>query len=345
MPANRPAPAAEKTALHPRNPHRARYDFPALVGSSPALAAFVRPTGFGEESVDFSNPAAVKALNQALLQHFYGIGHWDIPPGYLCPPIPGRADYVHYLADLLADGNAGTVPTGPAVRVLDVGTGANCIYPILGSRAYGWQFVGTDTDPIAVRNAQRMVAANPLLAGIAIRLQPRFDRIFDGLLRPDDAFDLTMCNPPFHASAAEAAAGTQRKINHLSTQKRAVPALNFGGKASELWCAGGEAGFVERLVAESAAFATQCRWFTTLISQKTTLPGVYAALRRVQATEVCTVAMAQGQKISRFVAWTFLDSAQQAAWRAARWGASNRPLNLKTCSKSSSQAIKRFKAP
>ena len=315
----RPAPPVEKTALHPRNPHRARYDFPALVGSSPALAAFVRPTGFGGESVDFSNPAAVKALNQALLQHFYGIEHWDIPSGYLCPPIPGRADYVHYLADLLADDNGGTVPTGPAVRVLDIGTGANCIYPILGTRAYGWQFVGSDTDSVAVQNAQGIVVANPLLADIEIRLQPSSGRIFDGLLRPSESFDLTMCNPPFHASAAEAAAGTQRKISNLSGQKFAVPALNFGGKASELWCTGGEAGFVGRLIAESTAFAGQCRWFTTLISQKTTLPGVYAALSRVQAVEVRTVAMAQGQKISRFVAWTFLSPAQQADWWAGRW--------------------------
>ena len=301
----RPAPPVEKTALHPRNPHRARYDFPALVGSSPALAAFVRPTGFGGESVDFSNPAAVKALNQALLRYFYGIEHWDIPSDYLCPPIPGRADYVHYLADLLADDNGGAVPVGPAVRVLDIGTGANCIYPILGTRAYGWQFVGSDTDPVAVQNAQGIVAANPLLAGTEIRLQPNSGRVFDGIFRPGEKFDLTMCNPPFHASAAAAAAGTQRKVSNLSGRASTVSPRNFGGKAGELWCVGGEAGFVSRLIAESAVFASQCRWFTTLVSQKTTLPGVYAALRRVRAAEVRTVAMAQGQKISRFVAWTF----------------------------------------
>ena len=146
----------EKDALHPRNRHRARYDFPQLVHSYAELAAFVQRNKFGDESIDFANPAAVKALNRALLLHFYGITNWDIPAGYLCPPIPGRADYLHYLADLLADGNGGVVPRGPAVRVLDVGMGANCIYPIIGHQEYGWQFVGTEIDPVACARPSRL---------------------------------------------------------------------------------------------------------------------------------------------------------------------------------------------
>ena len=315
-----PATPAEKPALHPRNPHRARYDFPQLIGSSPALAAFVQPTGFGHDSIDFANPAAVKALNQALLRHFYGLTTWDIPPGYLCPPIPGRADYVHYLADLLAASNGGTLPPGPAISVLDIGTGASCIYPIIGHRAYGWHFVGSEVDAVALQAAQRVVAANTGLAGaIECRPQPRVQRIFEGIIRPGERFDLTLCNPPFYGSAAEAWASNQRKVNNLSSPKRPVPVRNFGGQATELWCPGGEVAFINRMIAESAAYAQQCYWFTTLVSQKTTLPGLYAALRHAQAAEVRTVAMAQGNKISRFVAWSFLSSTQQAAWRAARW--------------------------
>ena len=70
----------------------------------------MRPNQFGDESVDFANPAAVKALNRALLRQDYGLDYWDIPAGYLCPPIPGRADYVHYLADLLAADRGGGAP-------------------------------------------------------------------------------------------------------------------------------------------------------------------------------------------------------------------------------------------
>ncbi|TPG66178.1 23S rRNA (adenine(1618)-N(6))-methyltransferase RlmF [Hymenobacter nivis] len=315
-PPNRPAPQG---LLHPRNRHRGRYDFPQLISSSPALAAFVRTNPFGDLSVDFANPVAVKALNQALLRHFYGVAHWDIPAGYLCPPIPGRADYVHHVADLLAASNGGVVPRGPGVRVLDVGVGANCIYPLIGHHEYGWQFVGSDIDAVALRAAQQLVAANGLAKAIEGRLQPDARRVFDGIIGPGEVFDATLCNPPFHASAAEAAAGTQRKTANLGTARGPRPVLNFGGQAAELWAPGGEAAFVRRLVLESQQRPTACFWYTTLVSKKETLPGLHRALHQAGALETQTIDMAQGQKKSRLVAWTFLTPAQQAAWRRARW--------------------------
>ncbi|WP_210521273.1 23S rRNA (adenine(1618)-N(6))-methyltransferase RlmF [Hymenobacter terricola] len=311
---------AEKDQLHPRNPHRAPYDFPQLSQRSPELAAFVQPNQYGNLSIDFANPVAVKALNRALLWQFYGIENWDIPKGYLCPPIPGRADYVHYLADLLAESNGGVLPPGEEITVLDVGVGANCIYPIIGRREYGWHFVGSDIDGVAVRAAQQIEAANPTLAGaIECRLQPARTRIFDGLIQSGEVFDLTMCNPPFHASAAAAAAGTQRKTTNLGTGRGPRPALNFGGQNAELWCEGGEAAFIRRMVQESGRRPRSCYWFTSLVSKKDTLPGVYRALQTAKATEVRTIEMAQGQKKSRLVAWTFLTPVQQTAWRQTRW--------------------------
>lgn len=317
---------AEKDALHPRNPHRAPYDFPQLSKANPELAGFVQPNKFGNLSIDFANPAAVKALNRALLRQFYGIEFWDIPKGYLCPPIPGRADYIHYLADLLAESNGGTLPPGEEITVLDVGVGANCIYPIIGRRAYGWHFVGSDVDGLAVRAAQQIEAANPVLAGaIECRLQPVRSRIFDGLIQAGELFDLTMCNPPFHASAAEASAGAQRKVaglgTNLGTGRGPRAALNFGGQHNELWCEGGEAGFIRRMVQESSRRPRTCYWFTTLVSKKDTLPGVYRALKTAGATAVRTIDMAQGQKKSRLVAWTFLTPEQQETWRKTRWSA------------------------
>ena len=320
MPPPLPERPASKDGLHPRNRHRERYNFPQLIKSSPALAAFVRVNPFGDQSVNFADPAAVKALNQALLRHFYGVADWDIPAGYLCPPIPGRADYVHYVADLLAASNGGAIARGPAVAVLDVGVGANCIYPIIGHQEYGWRFVGSDVDAVAIESARRIVAANGALAGaIECRLQPDARRLFDGIIRPGEVFDATLCNPPFHASAAEAAASTQRKVANLGTTRGPRPVLNFGGQSAELWVSGGEAGFVRRLVLESQQRPAACFWYTTLVSKKETLPGLYRTLHRVGALEVQTIDMAQGQKKSRLVAWTFLTPTQQAAWRQARW--------------------------
>lgn len=299
----------EKPGLHPRNRHRERYDFGALVQSCPGLAHFVKKNAYQDESIDFFNPEAVKMLNKALLKHYYGIDHWDIPSGYLCPPIPGRADYLHHMADLLASGNQGTVPVGNQIRCLDIGVGANCIYPIIGNRSYGWSFVGTDIDPVAINAATHIIAMNASLQGaIEIRLQENAGDIFRGVLQPNDHFEITICNPPFHHSPAEAQTDSQRKINNLKGRKVSKTVLNFGGQSNELWCEGGEEEFVRKMITESRERANSCKWFSALISKSAHLPGIYHALKMMEATEVKTIPIAHGNKISRIVTWNFLPS-------------------------------------
>ena len=304
-----------KAGLHPRNRFRAGYDFATLIAASPALGDFVGPNAYGDTSLDYANPDAVKALNQALLCHAYGLCRWDIPAGYLCPPVPGRSDYLHALADLLAADDATLIPRGPAVRVLDIGTGANCIYPLIGASEYGWTFVGSEIDPVALRWARKTVAVHPTVSGlIGCRAQPSPSDVFRGVIQPGERFDLTMCNPPFHASAAEATAGTRRKQRNLGGPRASVPVLNFGGTAGELWCAGGELAFVRRMIAQSTELPRRCRWFTTLVSKSAHLPLLQASLRDAQAADVVVIDMAQGQKKSRILAWTFLDPGEQRAW-------------------------------
>jgi 23S rRNA (adenine1618-N6)-methyltransferase len=294
--------------MHPRNRHGDGYDFPALIAASPELGGFVAPTGHGGDSIDFADPAAVKALNRTLLKTYYGISRWDLPAGYLCPAVPGRADYIHHLADLLATDRGGVIPRGPGVTVLDVGVGANCIYPIIGVHDYGWRFVGADVDPVALRNAGKIISAHPALAQrVQCRLQRSPSALFHGITLAGEIFDACVCNPPFHASAAAAAAGTRRKVRHLTGKTVREVTLNFGGAPAELWCAGGELAFLRRMVAESATVPRLCRWFTTLVSKSDHLAALEQALRQVRAADVRTIAMAQGQKKSRILAWRFPD--------------------------------------
>jgi 23S rRNA (adenine1618-N6)-methyltransferase len=295
-----------KPGLHPRNRHRRLHDFDRLAAASPGLRAHLRRAPHGGLTVDFADPLAVRALNRALLADAYGVEAWDLPPGYLCPPVPGRADYVHHAADLLALDHAGRVPRGPEVRVLDVGTGASAIYALVGHREYGWSFVGTDVDAAALAAAARVLAANAGLAdAVSLRLQRDPRAVFEGVVLAGERFDLVMCNPPFHASARAAVEAAREKWRKLG-RAAAGTARNFGGRSAELWCEGGEAGFLRRMAAESAAFAGQVRWFTALVSSADTLPAVQAALRRAGAKDVRVVPMAQGQKRSRFVAWSFV---------------------------------------
>jgi 23S rRNA (adenine1618-N6)-methyltransferase len=298
--------SSEKSNLHPRNPHRFRYDFKQLIGVCPELSANVFVNKYGTETINFANPDAVKMLNRAILKHFYGISHWDIPPDYLCPPIPGRADYIHYIADLLADSNRGIIPECKSVKVLDIGVGANCVYPIIGASAYGWDFVGSEIDPIAIQSANNIIVSNPSLSGkIECRLQASSAHIFKGIIKADEFFDVSICNPPFHASLAEATAGNQRKVKNLGG-KNAHNTLNFGGKSSELWCEGGEVSFIRKMIEESTTIPNQCRWFTSLVSKKENLPSIYHALEKAKVRKTSTIDMAQGQKVSRIVAWSFL---------------------------------------
>ena len=310
----------EKTNLHPRNQDRFGYNFEQLVQKSPELKEFLSINEHQIETIDFSNPDAVKALNKALLIDHYDIQDWDIPKNYLCPPIPGRADYIHYIADLLATSNNGIIPEGDIVQGLDVGVGANCIYPIIGNSAYGWSFVGTDIDENAIQNCKKIIASNPkLMDTISLQLQTEARFIFKNIITPEDRFAFTICNPPFHSSQEEATKSSLRKVNNLQSkdaaEKSTKPILNFGGHNSELWCDGGELAFITQMAYESAKYPLQCLWFTTLVSKKDNLSSIYKTLNKISAAEIKTIDMAQGQKTSRIVAWTFMSANQQKQWK------------------------------
>lgn len=295
--------------LHPLNPHRGRYDFAALLESYPDLETFLVENPAGDRSIDFSDQAAVLALNKALLAKFYGVERWMIPPGYLCPPIPGRADAIHYLAELLAKSNDGEIPRGKKVRVLDIGTGANCIYPILGCRSYGWHFVASDIDRTAVKTARLIVESNPCLANrVKIVEQREKDAIFRGVIRKGDRYDLTMCNPPFHSSVEAAKAASERKRSNLDRGKGTRSEtnrsrLNFGGQDAELWCPGGELQFIKQMIRESVDYREQVGWFSSLVSKSENLPALKAELKGCGASRIEVLEMSQGQKVSRLLAW------------------------------------------
>ena len=305
-----------KQKLHPRNLDNSGYHFDQLINSCPELATFVFTNPHNIQTIDFANPEAVKALNKALLAFHYGIQNWDIPKNYLCPPIPGRADYIHYIADLLAASNNGNIPLGETVQGLDIGIGANCIYPIIGNGSYGWSFVGTDIDENAIQNCKKIIQNNSkLIDVISLQLQTESRFIFKNIITPEDRFAFTICNPPFHKSQEEAYKGTLRKISNIKKKKSKEAVLNFGGQNGELWCDGGELRFITQMIYESVKYTMNCMWFTTLVSKKENLASIYKTLNKVNAVEIKTIDMAQGQKTSRFVAWTFMTLEQQKAWK------------------------------
>lgn len=313
----------KESRLHPRNRHQAvngvAYDFEVLSQVNPELTPYIGHNQAGNPTIDFAIADAVKQLNKALLLHYYQLRFWDIPDNYLCPPIPGRADYLHYLADLLALNFNGDIPKGKKIKGLDIGTGANLIYPIIGSFEYGWSFVGSDIDPVSLNCATQLCKVNPRLKqSIKLRNQPKTAHIFNGIINQQDRFAFTMCNPPFHKSAEDADKGSQRKLNNLAATRKgkseSKDKLNFAGQANELWCPGGEAEFVCNMVRESTNYHQQVVWFSSLISKKDNLEIIQAELKKSKAKQIKIIDMGQGNKVSRFIAWSFLTNEQQDEW-------------------------------
>ncbi|SKB39063.1 23S rRNA (adenine1618-N6)-methyltransferase [Salegentibacter holothuriorum] len=304
-----------KTRLHERNRNREPYDLKALADAIPKLKNYIKVNKYGGDSVDFSNPKAVKLLNKALLKHYYGINNWEFPDENLCPPIPGRADYLHYIADLLNESNAGKIQKGSQICGLDVGVGATCIYPIIGVKEYNWNFIASDIDPKSIASAQQIINSNPSLKDkVDCRLQKDSNAIFGGIINKKDKIDFTICNPPFHASIEEAQRGTRRKIRNLSGKKVNEAKLNFSGAKNELIYEGGEYQFIKNMIRESEEYAKSCFWFSTLVSKQSNLKGIYKLLEKVKPTQSKTIEMGTGNKSSRIVAWTFLSKKEQKLW-------------------------------
>jgi 23S rRNA (adenine1618-N6)-methyltransferase len=303
--------------LHPNNLHNHSYDFPALIKSHQALDGYVTTNKYDSVSIDFSDPIAVKTLNSALLKQHYGIVEWDIPQGFLCPPIPGRVDYIHYVAELLkvSHSDKKTAFNHSSVKLLDIGTGANGIYSILACQVYGWHCTASDIDPLSLDNVANIIAKNPALNNrLQLRLQHEKNHIFEGIIEEGDYFDVSVCNPPFHCSLEEAMKSSQNKRDNLAINRNANTASqtsavsNFGGHKAELWCKGGESKFLRMMIKESKTFGNQCHWFTSLISKSDNVKPAMKLLRKLEATDIKEIEMKQGNKITRILAWTFVNT-------------------------------------
>jgi 23S rRNA (adenine1618-N6)-methyltransferase len=305
-----------KTLLHPRNQHKDGYDFARLVADLPDLEGYTIRNPAGQTTIDFQDAGAVRMLNRALLKTHYKIDFWDIPANYLCPPIPGRVDYIHHLADLLAASNNQEIPRGRQIKALDIGTGASLVYPLTGQSEYGWHFTGVDIDPAAIKSARQICAFNKLK--ITLKRQKIPENIFRGVIEPQDLYHITLCNPPFHASIEQASKAAQRKWRNLG--KGHSNKLNFGGQNAELWCPGGEIQFIANMIEQSRACAGQCLWFSTLVSKKANLQPLAKILKKAKVAEYKVVEMAQGQKTSRFVAWTYIKESQRSLFGTGAGG-------------------------
>lgn len=281
--------------MHPKNPFQDNYNFDELVKVNSNLAPHIFTNEYGNETLKFADKNAVKELNKALLKHYYKLEYWDIPDTNLCPPIPGRLDYLLHINDLLEHKKE--------VSLLDIGTGANLIYPILGTCHFNWNCIASEVDKNSVTNAKTIIIKNKVLANIDVKHQQFKNSILENIIQPNNFFDVIVCNPPFFKNAFDADKQNKRKVKNLKLED--TETLNFGGQSNELWYKGGEEAFVKKMALESVQFKEQVTWFTSLVSQKENLKNIKRAINKTNPTEVKIVDMEQGNKKSRFIAWRF----------------------------------------
>jgi len=294
--------------LHKKNKHTDDYDFNQLSLVHTDLESFIFTNANNKKTIDFANPKAVKALNTALLKSHYDVAFWDFPDHFLCPPIPGRVDYIHHISDLL---NRSKLTEN--ITVLDIGTGANCIYPLLGNAEYNWSFIGVDSNDDALKEAQNIIDKNNLQDQIKLKKQNDNAHVLSGVLSETDKVTVTMCNPPFFKNEEDALKATTSKLKGLGKPTDQM-VRNFAGQAHELWYKGGEKAFLHNYLYESSLLKTQSYWYTSLVSNKDNVKTINQSLKKLGATAVLTIGMNIGNKKSRIVAWTFLDEQQKEDW-------------------------------
>lgn len=297
--------------MHPFNPYAfSPPDFASLAAKSEKLGKLVHRIPFPEEAkaqdcteeeeeesnsvyVDFKDADSSIALTEAILEHDFGI-HVNLRRDRLCPPVPNRINYIAWLQDLMDQSTriarlisiseeSEEEDKRPAkrtkqhvdpIRVLDIGTGASCIYPLLGCMLDDWTFIATDVDPDSIEAAQAIIH-DPRNQGISQarysrnRLINLINRIHLTLRRPEDTllldqkdieslrlnaiswprmekgllYHVAMCNPPFYSNEEEMQALSRIKIQGPS-------AVCLGSK-EEMTYPGGEVAFVTRIIEES----------------------------------------------------------------------------------------------
>ena len=267
--------------------------------------------------MDWRDPEATRALTQAILHTRYRLDVL-LPRDRLCPAVTGRANYIRFLHAILAEPRSSAAPTDPPsaaagagggdeVWGVDVGTGASCIYALLGARLHGWHFVATDTDRDSLLCAQQNVERNGLGHLVETRLVTE-ESIVESVVAARRV-DFVMCNPPFF--------DTEDRTGPRSRNPMRACPMTAGERSTP----GGETAFVKRLVDESTRAPRQCRWWSSLLGCKRSLRAVWdylhggcAALPRELPLTVREGELVQGRTARWVIAWSFCaDTKEEAA--------------------------------
>eukprot|EP00188_Purpureofilum_apyrenoidigerum_P004137 Plantae.Rhodophyta-Purpureofilum_apyrenoidigerum.ctg4552.p1 GENE.Plantae.Rhodophyta-Purpureofilum_apyrenoidigerum.ctg4552~~Plantae.Rhodophyta-Purpureofilum_apyrenoidigerum.ctg4552.p1 ORF type:complete len:421 (-),score=41.32 Plantae.Rhodophyta-Purpureofilum_apyrenoidigerum.ctg4552:1282-2457(-) len=270
---------------HVDNPYReTKPDFAKLAADYPELEKHVIRSPNGSVHVDLKTVNGQRELTAAILKQDFGL-IWHLPEGHLCPTVPSRIDYILWMRDVALGPPARRVDGPGKTLIVDVGTGASCIYPLLGTRLLlQSQFIAIDNDSEALASARANVSANGLNDRIAVRYGTFFSA-----LAGDDVVDFTLCNPPFYAVDEDIGCHPRRQRS---------------GSCTQLITDGGESKFLGMLAQQSAE-KRNIKWFSTLIGFKRDVQPFESKLKALGAEKVVQTVLQPARTARWAVAWTF----------------------------------------
>ncbi|CAO3568482.1 unnamed protein product [Mortierella alpina] len=305
------------SGMHPSNPYsNTRPDFVKLSELYPTLRPFVTVKGSGSSArgvIDFHDPLALRELTYCLLKKDFSI-ELDIPLDSLCPTIPNRLNYICWIEDMMRSYSERDV-TG-----IDIGTGASCIYPLLGcTRNKNWRMVATDIDDRSIIFASENVKRNRLQARITISKSTASlifaEELFTG--KEQRTYDFCMCNPPFYED--------EQDIRESLDGKADGPSAVCQGTSNEMMTLGGEVLFVQKMVDESTRWQTRIRWYTSMLGKRSSVDRITAYLKAKKILNYTLTTFNQGRTSRWAVAWSFGD--EHPSWAMTKQ-ISNRMVKL-----------------
>ncbi|KAL6471149.1 hypothetical protein MHYP_G00197990 [Metynnis hypsauchen] len=281
-------------SMHPRNRYKDKPpDFAYLASKYPDFQKHVQTNLVGRVMLNFKDPEAVRALTCTLLKEDFGLTI-EIPLERLIPTVPLRLNYIHWVEDL-------TEGQGSPRRGIDIGTGASCIYPLLGASMNGWYFLATEVDDICYNYAKKNVEQNNMADLIKVVKVPQKTLLMDALKEESFVYDFCMCNPPFFANQLEA-----KGVNSRNSRRPPPSSVNTGG-VTEIMAEGGELEFVKRIIHDSLQLKRRLRWYSCMLGKKCSLAPLKEELRKQGVPKVTHTEFCQGRTMRWALAWSFYE--------------------------------------
>jgi 23S rRNA A1618 N6-methylase RlmF len=248
------------------------------------------------------------ALTRALLKTYLDIQLPYLETNHLCPPVPNRFFYLHWIHSQLLQRKS--------QLGMDIGAGATAIYSLLAAKFFECLMFTTEIDPVAADMAHQNIKANQLENRIHVTTvapshsqdaqQPPggpLERALAGLEQYmvhhqgqiPTTIDFVMTNPPFYdpksVELTNPRAGDGRARTAMTVSEGSYP--------------GGEVGFVTEIFADSLRRRRSAKWFSSMLGKKTSLLHLQKMLTHVLGpAHIRVTEYEPGQYTRWFLAWT-----------------------------------------